>query len=44
MSLYGLTLAQQLVSKYPQSDWSSRGQTLLFLVQGGVPTYGNAMQ
>jgi outer membrane protein assembly factor BamD (BamD/ComL family) len=39
-----ISLAQQLVSKYPQSDWSSRGQTLLFLVQGGVPTYGNAMQ
>jgi len=39
-----IALAEQLVSKYPQSDWSSRGQTLLFLVQGGVPTYGNAMQ
>jgi hypothetical protein len=37
-------LAQQLISKYPQSDWSSRGQTLLFLVQGGVPTYGNMVQ
>jgi outer membrane protein assembly factor BamD (BamD/ComL family) len=39
-----ISLAQQLVSKYPQSDWSSRGQTLLFLVQQGVPTYGNAIQ
>jgi outer membrane protein assembly factor BamD (BamD/ComL family) len=39
-----ISLAQQLVSKYPQSDWSSRGQTLLFLVQEGVPTYGNATQ
>ncbi len=39
-----LSLAQQLVSKYPQSDWSSRAQTLLFLVQQGVPTYGNAIQ
>ena len=39
-----ISLAQELVSKYPQSDWSSRGQTLLFLVQQGVPTYGNAMQ
>lgn len=36
-----VSLAQQLVSKYPQSDWSSRGQTLLFRVQQGVPTYGN---
>jgi len=39
-----ISLAQQLVSKYPQGDWSSRAQTLLFLVQQGVPTYGNAIQ
>ena len=39
-----VALVQELISKYPQSDWSSRGQTLLFLVQQGVPTYGNAMQ
>jgi outer membrane protein assembly factor BamD (BamD/ComL family) len=39
-----ISLAQQLISKYPQSDWSSRAQTLLFLVQQGVPTYGNAIQ
>jgi outer membrane protein assembly factor BamD (BamD/ComL family) len=39
-----ISLAQELISKYPQSDWASRGQTLLFLVQGGVPTYGNAIQ
>jgi outer membrane protein assembly factor BamD (BamD/ComL family) len=39
-----ISLAQQLISQYPQSDWSSRGQTLLFLVQQGVPTYGNVIQ
>jgi outer membrane protein assembly factor BamD (BamD/ComL family) len=39
-----IALAQQLISQYPQSDWSSRGQTLLYLVQQGVPTYGNAVQ
>ncbi len=39
-----IALAQQLLSRYPQSDWSARGQTLLFLVQQGVPTYGNAIQ
>jgi outer membrane protein assembly factor BamD (BamD/ComL family) len=39
-----MSLAQQLVSKYPQSDWSSRGQMLLYLVQQGVPTYGNEVQ
>ena len=38
-----IALAQQLVSKFPQSDWSCRGQNLLFLVQQGVPTYGNAV-
>jgi outer membrane protein assembly factor BamD (BamD/ComL family) len=39
-----ISLAQQLISQYPQSDWSSRGQTLLYLLQQGVPTYGNAVQ
>lgn len=39
-----LALAQQLISQYPQSDWSTRGQTLLFFLQQGVPTYGNAIQ
>jgi hypothetical protein len=39
-----IAVAQQLVSQYPQSDWSARGQTLLFLLQQGVPTYGNATQ
>ena len=39
-----IALAQQLISQYPQSDWSSRGQTILFLIQGGVPTYGNVVQ
>ncbi len=37
-------LAQQLVSQYPQSDWSARGQMLLYLLQQGVPTYGNVIQ
>jgi outer membrane protein assembly factor BamD (BamD/ComL family) len=39
-----IALAQQLVSQYPQSDWSARGQMLLFLLQQGVPTYGNVTQ
>ena len=39
-----VALAQQLISQYPQSDWSSRGQTLLYLVQQGVPTYGNGIE
>src|ERR1035437_7996720 len=39
-----MALAQQLISHHPQSYWLSRGQTLLLLLQQGVPTYGNAMQ
>ncbi len=37
-----LELAQKIVSQYGQSDWSSRAQTLIFYIQQGVPTYGNA--
>jgi hypothetical protein len=37
-----LALAQKIVSQYPQSDWSTRAQMLIFYVQQGVPTYGNA--
>jgi outer membrane protein assembly factor BamD (BamD/ComL family) len=36
-----IAISQQLISQYPQSDWAARGQTLLYLVQQGVPTYGN---
>ena len=39
-----IALGQQLVSQYPQSDWSARGQMLLYLLQQGVPTYGNVVQ
>jgi hypothetical protein len=39
-----ISLAEQLISQYPQSDWSSRGQTLLYLVQQGVPTFGNEVE
>jgi TolA-binding protein len=39
-----ISLMQQLVSQYGQSDWSSRGQMLLYLVQQGVPTYGNVVE
>jgi len=37
-----LALAQKIVSQYPQSDWSSRAQMLIFYITQGVPTYGNA--
>ena len=37
-----LELAQKIVTQYAQSDWASRAQMLIFYVQQGVPTYGNA--
>jgi outer membrane protein assembly factor BamD (BamD/ComL family) len=39
-----LALAQKILSQYPQSDWSSRAQTLIFYVQQSVPTWGNASE
>lgn len=39
-----IALTQQLTTQFPQSDWAARGQSLLFLVQQGVPTYGNIIQ
>jgi len=37
-----LEMAQKIVTQYAQSDWSARAKTLLFYVQQGVPTWGNA--
>ena len=37
-----LGLAQKIVAQYAQSDWSTRAQMLIFYVQQGIPTYGNA--
>jgi len=37
-----LALAQKIVSQYGQSDWALRARRLIFYVQQGVPTYGNA--
>ncbi len=39
-----IALAKQLITEYPQSDYAARGQALLFLIEQGVPTYGNAVQ
>jgi outer membrane protein assembly factor BamD (BamD/ComL family) len=38
-----LALTQRIVKEYPESDWSTRAATLLFLVQGDVQVYGNAV-
>jgi outer membrane protein assembly factor BamD (BamD/ComL family) len=37
-----ISLAQKIVTQFPQSDWGTRAQRLLFLLQQGIPTYGNA--
>ena len=34
-------LAQKIASQFPQTDWGARAQRLLYLVQQGIPTYGN---
>jgi len=39
-----LALTQQLVSQYAQSEWASRGQMLMYMVQQGVPTYGSGLE
>ncbi len=39
-----LALAQKIASQYPQSDWGPRAERLLYLVQQGIPTYGNVQQ
>ncbi len=37
-----ISLAQKIISDYGQSDWAYRAQRLIFYMQGGIPTYGNA--
>jgi hypothetical protein len=37
-----LTLAQKIVSQYGQSNWALRAHRLIFYIQQGIPTYGNA--
>ncbi|MGH9512243.1 MAG: tetratricopeptide repeat protein [Terriglobales bacterium] len=37
-----LAVAQKLATQSPQTDWTARGARLLYYVQQGIPTYGNA--
>lgn len=39
-----VALAQQVATQFPQSDWGARAQRLLYLLQSGIPTYGNEVQ
>ncbi len=35
-----IQLAQRIVAQYSQTDWASRAQTLVYMVQQNIPTYG----
>lgn len=37
-----LDLAQKILGQYSQSQWALRAQTLLYYIQQGIATYGNA--
>jgi len=39
-----LALARQAASQYPQTDWGARAQTLLYMIEQDIPTYGNTIQ
>jgi hypothetical protein len=40
-----VAIAQRVVSQYgQQNDWAARAQRLLYLVQTGIPTWGNEQQ
>ncbi len=40
-----IALTQRIIAQYPQqTDWVARAQDLMYLVQQGIPTYGNATE
>jgi outer membrane protein assembly factor BamD (BamD/ComL family) len=39
-----LVLAQKVSSQFPQSDWGARAERLVYLIQQGIPTYGNTQE
>jgi hypothetical protein len=39
-----LALAHRVVEQFPQGDWGARAQRLLYLLDQGVPTYGNTQE
>jgi hypothetical protein len=39
-----IALAQRAVAQTPQNDWGTRAQMLLFMIEQGIPTYGNATE
>ena len=39
-----VALAQKVITQFPQSDFAARAERLLYLIQQGVPTYGNTQE
>jgi len=39
-----VSLGQKATSQSVQSDWGARAQRLLFMIEQGIPTYGNATE
>ena len=39
-----VALAQRAASQTSSEDWAARAQRLLYLMEQGVPTYGNVTQ
>jgi len=39
-----IALAQRVATQFPQNDWGARGERLLYMIQQGVPAYGNASE
>jgi hypothetical protein len=38
-----IALAQKAATQAPQSDWGTRAQLLLFMIEQNIPTYGNGV-
>jgi outer membrane protein assembly factor BamD (BamD/ComL family) len=36
-----IAMAQRVTSQFPQSDWGARAHRLLYMIEQGIPTYGN---
>ena len=39
-----IALSQKVATQFPQSDWGARAQRLLYMVQQGIPAYGNVQE
>jgi hypothetical protein len=39
-----LRVSQDLATRFSQSDWGARGQTLLYMLQQNIPVYGNIVE